>query len=375
MLKEGTVYKGEGTYEYLSKEYTTTFELEQVGIKWYASGINIPHEYFKESKPLSIKGILEIGNLPIKLIVGGQSNRRGQVLEASVLQSNIGLVSEISTVSSQLFGVYFKSQFSFNFEDLKIQILPTQTNLSEARKAFKGNGFISKGNVIHIKGEELDLKRVNNIIGKVCVLLTSITFSNVVFGHLNINEDQGIIIPERKMKYTSDISFSYAVMDSAPNLENFFKEAFPKYLSLSEEYEAIIFNISYALMVSSSTLLQESRMFELISYFENFAKYKNNNSPLKCLREEWIQYLDTNDFEYDLEVVKELVKLRNSLAHSAIFPKIEFSQAKHEYIVLLQKILFISLLDILEADVLIQYYDKDGWRDFGKKDELKNIQM
>ncbi|ANQ51492.1 hypothetical protein MY04_4148 [Flammeovirga sp. MY04] len=423
MLEEGRTYKGRGTYKLLGKEYETNFEIEQIGIRWYIYGVEVSFEYKhpKKSTTLTIKGDLEDNTIPIFIIISEDRNIRGNVLEAEVDELKIGEVDNLTQVSTQLYGVYLSSKISFNSGDIKIQIQPTSTSIKDAKKVFRGNGCISKGNILTIEGDNLEIEQVNNIIGKVCILLTSISFSNVVFGHLNINEDEGIVIPKKKMKYTSDISFSYAVMDSTPNLEEFFKEAFPKYLSLSKELESIVFNISYALMVSSSTLYQESRMFELISCFEGISKdlnlnkgydedyhalrkkeikeikpklkevlaeelkdsifteeeqkiLSNNLNRLSYIQEQFkrtlTKHLKNKGWEINLNL-EDIKEIRDSLAHSARFPKGFTAEQKHNYIISLQQILFITILDILEIDVMIQFHDQEGWRNFGKKELLK----
>ncbi|NEW80776.1 MAG: hypothetical protein GZ094_00195 [Mariniphaga sp.] len=412
-----TVFCGDGTFHFGEKNFDLPFQITCNAAKAYIS-FHSPFHCFDEFDGATFNGKLEDGRICNGCLFGDY-NQQNSLMVANCSELMIGESQSIHTIETVLLGFYFPHEFSFKFKDYEIAFSKSSTSQELAQRTIRMSGTVSEGNFVTISGSELEIDSAIDLLRDICLLIRPLTASEVYFGYMKCNNNT--LIYSKKKMMGKLFGMRSNILESTHQYPDYLNRGLQKLETIDSFDKTSIIDIGHALATSAACGLMETGLLVLTTSLERLGQktvFENLNSDnslqiksilkqLKYfLKEQAKSFFDehTDSFsdeqqnaivksisriqpwdtafvrkikdhliqnnwkiEIDFEKVKEL---RDSLAHSGMFPPNLSTKEAYEMQVQIEVFLLVHVLDLVGFEGRISS-TKDGWAIFPWKSELK----
>lgn len=414
--------KGSAVFQIDDLKFESTFEIVYTNVKAFIKFYSEVHilqlptglQFFGHtSDGISIAGEVDSSNFVIK----------GKSVNADLNYLHIGneeVINKIHEVKAKLLGVYYPFNISFQYEKYFIELLKAERSIEDAKRTKAATGAILEGNEIVIKGESLSKREVEQLLVDICFLLRPVCCGEIYFGCYNCNNEL-IIFPKNWNLKGTLFGLQIRLLESSLIWENFLLIGLSSYRKFQPLQKQEYINIGYALFTSTGCGTLETAMTTLIQTIE-YIGYNTtdelklrNNLEIKNILSEIKKYLNSgfdsfvsnnesklppiiidgikssinkiqpwdpivikkvklllskNDWEIEFDF-DEFKTIRDSLAHSGMFPEGLPYQRRYELQDQYETILVVQALDLIGVEGNIALRGRDGWNISLDKNEVK----
>lgn len=418
--------KGSAVFQIDDLKFESKFEIEYSSVKAFIKFYSEVHtnqlpsglQFFGHaSDGISIAGEVDSNNFVLK----------GKSVNAGMNYLHIGnedVINNILEVKAILLGVYYPFNIAFQYEKYFIELLKAERSIEDAKRTKAATGAILEGNELVIKGDQLSKREIEQLLVDICMLLRPICCGEIYFGCYNCNNEL-IIFPKNLNLKGTLFGLQNKLLQSNLVWKNFFLIGLSSFRKMQELQKQEYINIGYALSTSSgcgtmetaiSTLIQTieyigynttdevkiGKKLEIKNILSDIKKYLNtafdsfvlnNESKLPPIVIDGIKRSINKIQPWDPIVIKkvksllskynwdidfdfeEFKKIRDSLAHSGMFPSDFPYQRRYELKKQYETILYITAMDLLGVGGKVEQTGKDGWIVSQDKNEVKNNKL
>jgi hypothetical protein len=412
-----TVFCGEGTFLFGDKNFDLPFQITCTAAKAYIS-FHSPLQSHDQTECDFFKGNLADGRICTGEL-GGDYFQSNSLIVAYCSELIIGELQSIHTIETVLLGIYFPHEFSFKYNNYTITFSKSSTTNELAKRTLRMAGTISEGNIVTISGDKLEIDPVNDLLRDICLLLRPLTSSEVYFGYLKCNNHT--LIYHKKSIIGKLFGMRSNILESTHQYPDYLSKGLKKLETIDSFDKTSIIDIGQALSTSAVCDFMETGILVLTtslerlgqksvsvgSHFGNSPELTNNLKQLKCFLKEQaksffnehtdsfsddqqnaiansisrIQPWDTafvnkikahliqNKWKIEIDF-KKVKKIRDSLAHSGMFPPGLSTKGAYDMQVQIEVFLLVHILDLIGFEGRISS-TKDGWAVFPRKSEVK----